>query len=190
MNPMPTFVEPSSPRSIVSEDLEGLRICIPSKFSWIILFMLFWLTFWTIGGVSAARSMQRHFNLFLCFWLVGWAFGELAVSYSVLYLIGGREVILVNSESLTKRTEIFGIGPAKSYRVGEMRNLRFQPTSGVGKGRIPNRIAFDYGAKTVTFGAGIDEPEANDLISRIRQRCGIVEASAPQGSGTKFWQPR
>jgi hypothetical protein len=112
------------------------------------------------------------------------------VTYTVLYAIGGREVILVNSQSLTIRTEIFGVGPAKSYRAEQIRNLRFQPALGVGKGRVASRIAFDYGAKTIMFGADIDEPEADDLISRIRQRSGIVEGAAAHGSEIKFSQPQ
>jgi hypothetical protein len=122
--------------------------------------------------------------------MIGWAVGEVVVTYIVLYAIGGREVILVNSETVTIRTEIFRLGLAKCYGVRTIQNLRFQAAAGVGKGRTANRIAFDHGAKTVTFGAGIDEPEAIELIGRIRQRCGIVEGSAQEGSGIKFWQPR
>lgn len=190
MNQMPTLVEPSPPRSTVSEDVEGLRICIPSKWSWAILFFAAWLCMWTVGGITTGLSLFRRFNLFICFWMIGWAFGEVVVTYIVLYAMGGREVILANSETVAIRTEIFRLGLAKSYLVREMRNLRFQAAAGAGKGRIASRIAFDYGAKTVTFGADIDEPEAIELIGRIRQRCGIVEASAQQESGIKFWQPR
>jgi hypothetical protein len=154
------------------------------------VFFAVWLSFWTVAGISAAHSLQRHFSLFLCFWLVGWASGELAVTYVILYAIAGREVIVANSETLTCRTEIFGFGLAKSYLVREMRNLRFQPESGVGKGRRASRIAFDYGAKTVTFGADLDEAEAAELIGRIRLRCAIAETATPQQSGIKFWQPR
>jgi len=79
-----TLVQPSETRSSVSEEAEGVRISIPSKWSGVIVFLGVWLTFWTIGGVSAARSLQRHFNLFLCFWLAGWTVGELAVTYAIL----------------------------------------------------------------------------------------------------------
>jgi hypothetical protein len=187
---METFVQPSAARSSVSEEAEGVRISIPSKWSGVIVFLGVWLTFWTIGGMAAARSLQRHFNLFLCFWLVGWTVGELAVTYAILWVIAGQEVISANSETLTCRTQIFGLGWARSYLVREMRNLRFQPASGVGKSRRASRIAFDYGAKTVGFGADLDEAEAVALIGRIRQRCPIAETSSVQKSGTGFWQPR
>ena len=57
-----------------------------------------------------------------------------------------------------------------SYLVREMRDLRFQPASGAGNGRRASRIAFDYGARTVPFGAGIEEAEAAELIGRMRPR--------------------
>ena len=139
--------------------------------------------------IGEARSLQRHFNLFLCFWLAGWTVGELAVTYAILYVIGGKEVILANSETLTCKRQIFGLGLAKSYVVREMRNLRFQPATGAGKSRRASRIAFDYGVKTITFGADLDEAEAVALIGRIRQRCPIADTSSVQGSGTRFWQP-
>jgi hypothetical protein len=186
---MTTLVQPSQPRSVVSEELEGIRIAIPSKWSWVIVFFAVWLSFWTIAGISAAHNLQRHFSLFLCVWLVGWTFGELAVTYAILYAIGGREVVQANSDTLTVRTEIFRLGLAKSYRVHEMRNLRFQPEAGAAKGRRASRIAFDYGANTVSFGSDLDEAEATMLISRIRERCAISDTSS-QGPGTRFWQPR
>jgi len=186
---MEILVQPFTPRSSVSEEADGLRISIPSKWSAVVVFLGVWLTFWTIGGASAARSLQRHFNLFLCFWLAGWTAGELAVTYAILYVIGGSEVISANSETLTCRTQIFGLGWARSYLVREMRNLRFQPASGAGRSRRASRIAFDYGAKTVGFGADLDEAEAVALISRIRQRCPIADTSG-QKSGNRFWQSR
>jgi len=186
---MEILVQPSRPRSSVTDQAEGVRISIPSKWSWVILFFAVWISLWTIGGISAARSLQRHFSLFL-FWLAGWTFGEFAVMYAMLYAIGGREVIFASSGTLTCKTEIFGVGLAKSYQVREMRNLRFQPEAGVGKSHRASRIAIDYGAKTVTFGADLDEAEATALIDRIRQRCAITETSSPQERGSRFWQPR
>jgi hypothetical protein len=143
----------------------------------------------TVAGVSAARSLQHDFNLFLCFWLVGWFLGELAASCAILYMLGGREVVLANSERLSCTTEIFGLGFAKSYLVREMRDSRFQPASGVGKGRRASRIAFDYGANTIPFGADIEEAEATELISRIRQRLPSSKLRQRQRLGSSSGSP-
>ena len=113
------------------------------------------------------------------------------MGYMILYALGGREIISANSETLTRRKRDFwpGLG-LDPICVVEMRNLRFQRAESASKRRIPSRIAFDYGAGTVGLAADLDETEAAQLISRIRQRCAIPEASAPQQSGIKFWQPR
>lgn len=187
---MTTVVQPGLPRCTVSEDLGGLRIVIPSKWNWSVLFLLVWISFWTWGGIFAVRGLLRHFNLFLCIWLIAWLFGELSAGYAILYAIGGREVVVANSETLTWRKQIFGLGLAKCYLVREMRNLRFQRAGSASNRRIPSRIVFDYGAGTVGFAADLDESEAEQLISRIRQRCAIPVASTPQETGIKFWQPR
>jgi hypothetical protein len=156
----------------------------------VILFLLVWLTGWTYGGAQAGRSLINHFTLFMAVWMMAWAFGVLWVSYAILYAIGGREIILANSETLTRTTKLFGLGRSKSYLVREMRDLRFQPETGGGRSRRTSRIAFDYGAKTVGFAQEIEEAEAAELINRIKQRSNITQTPSPQESGIKFWQQR
>jgi len=183
---MATIVQPFVSRSTVSEDVEGLRISIPAQRSWTILFMLGWLGAWTAGGIAAGTSLFHRFNFFIPFWMCAWAFGEVFAGYTVLYAIGGRQIVISKFDALTIRTEIFGLGPARSYLVSEMKNLRFQPPAIVNRGQRASGIAFDYGAKTVMFGGGLDEKEATDLVARIRQRCPIADATS-QDTGTRFW---
>jgi hypothetical protein len=185
---MPGLVQPFPTRSEVSDQGRDLRISIPPKRSWVLLFFAIWLTFWTYAGLQTGRTLLSHFDLFLVFWMIGWAFGELWAGYAILYGIGGREIILVNSETLTRTTKLFGLGWAKAYIVREMRDLRFQPEVGSGRSRRASRIAFDYGAKTISFAQDIEEAEAAELINRIKQRCDIAQTPSPQESGIKFWQ--
>ena len=51
-----------------------------------------------------------------------------------------------------------------------------------------SRIAFDYGAKTITFGEVIDEAEAAQLITVIKGRSIFPNSPSLEGSGIKFWQ--
>ena len=184
---MAILVQPSPSRATVSEEIEGLRIIIPGRWNWGLLFVAFWLCAWTFAGIMAGRALLQHFSFFLCFWMLGWAFGEFFAGYSLLYAVGGRQIIVAGSETLTCRTEVFGLGWGKSYFVRELKNLRFQPTRGGGRGQLASRIAFDYGSRTIGFGGGLQEAEATELIGRIRQRCAIADLATSQGSGTKFW---
>jgi len=110
------------------------------------------------------------------------------VAYSILYSIAGSEIISVTAESLARKVTLFGVGLTRAYLVREMRDLRFQPEMGTGKRRRASRIAFDYGAKTITFAQEIEEAEAAEIITRIRQHCNIGQTPSPQKSGIKFWQ--
>jgi hypothetical protein len=138
--------------------------------------------------MQAGRGLMGHFNLFMVIWMIAWAFGEIMVTYSILYALGGREIVAANSESLTLKKEIFGLGLSKGYLVRDMRDLRFQPEVGAGRGRRASRIAFDYGAKTIGFAQDVEEAEAAELIKLVRERCSIVQTPTPQESGIKFWQ--
>jgi hypothetical protein len=172
---MPTMLQQSRPRSTVSDEANGLRISIRPSRDWAILFLVFWLAFWTYSGMHSWRTRIDHFSLFLLVWL----FGELWVSYVILSTLGGRDIILAGSENLTRTKKIFGLGWSKTYPVGEIRNLRFQR----GWNRRASRIAFEHRARTITFGKYIEEAEACELMRRIRQRCGIIEGSANRESG-------
>jgi hypothetical protein len=187
---MPTFIQPFPQRSTFSEDAEGLHISIPPKRAWTIFFFVLWLTFWTYAGIQVGHKLLSHFDLFTAVWMIGWAFAEIWVSFGILYILAGCEIIVATSENLSRKTTIFGLGPTKSYVVREMRDLRYQPELGTGRGRKASQIAFDYGAKTVRFARDIEEAEAAELITRIKQRCSIAQNPSPKGPQIRFWQQR
>ena len=179
---MPTYTRPGvrrlPSRLTVSDAAEGLRISIPPPRDWAILFIVVWLGSWTFAGLHQWRNLIQRSPLFL----LVWTFAELGGSYAVLDNIGGRETILANSETLTRTRKIFALGWSTPYPVHEIRNLRFQRSLG----RRPSRIAFDYGARTITFGRCVEEAEACDLIRRIRQRCAIADDSAKEEPGIRI----
>jgi len=58
----------------------------------------------------------------------------------------------------------------EDFDVTEIRNLRCSPIQVTRSSLIaPGTIAFDYGAKTYRFGAGICQAEANDLIGQLKE---------------------
>jgi hypothetical protein len=76
--------------------------------------------------VQAGRGLLRYFSLFLAIWMLGWAFGELfLLVYTILYVLGGRDIGAGNPDGLTCRTEIFALGLSRSDLAAEMRDLRF-----------------------------------------------------------------
>ena len=72
---------------------------------------------------------------------------------------------------------LFGLPLRKEYDLQHVRNLRVVPfDASIWSGRDSfggmrgGPLAFDYGAKTVRFGTGIDEAEARMILDSIRTR--------------------
>ncbi len=177
---MPTFAERVRSHVAISEETEGLRISIGPRWDWaslfMVVFMAIWLYFWTTIGISRGRSHFRHLGDFLGSWMLGWAFGEIMGASVLLRAIGWREIIVVSADSLTRKSEILGLGFTKRYFASGMRNLRFLVAAGR---RRPNRLAFDYGWKTVTLASYLNDEETVDLLRRIRQRCAVADRQEP-----------
>jgi hypothetical protein len=86
-------------------------------------------------------------------------------------MLGGRDIFQTTNGMAKIRREIFGLGlSTKQYPLQGIRNLRYQPDTSSGKSERPSGIAFDYGSRTVFFGDGADEAEANQLIVMIALR--------------------
>ncbi|HYM77798.1 MAG TPA: hypothetical protein VE377_17620 [Candidatus Dormibacteraeota bacterium] len=179
---MATFPEPVRPRVAISEGVEGLRISIRPRLEWAVLFLVAWLCLWTYLGISRGGPFQ-HLGDFLGSWMLGWVFGEIWGTWALLHVIGWREIIVVKADSLTRKSEIFGLGFTKTYPASEMRNLRFQVATGR---RNVSRLAFDYGSRTVTFASYLNRDEQVALLPRIRQRCPLADSQKPQESGIRF----
>jgi len=80
---------------------------------------------------------------------------------------------------LAIKRDLFGTGRARQYDLAHVKHLRvvtpsFNPFDfssalqfwGIGGGLI----AFDYGAKTFRFGAGVEEAEAQGIVTRLKSR--------------------
>lgn len=91
--------------------------------------------------------------------------------YMLVLAVTGRETIEVSQRSIIIRRKII-IGnivlptaPSKEYLMEHVKSLRVWPAlrwSGGGT------LAFDYGARTVRFGAGIDDAEARQILERLK----------------------
>ena len=185
---MPSIIAPYPMRSIVSDESGTLRITIPMRKRLVLLFLSAWLGLWTVGGIAIGKQLRQKFNLFEAFWMCGWVMGEVMASYALLRMLGGRDIVQVSNGVLELRTQAFGLGFSKQYSILEIRDLRFQPETGGGKSNRDSCIAFDYGAKTITFGDGVDESEANQLIRTILDRHPSIQSSPAATPSKRFWQ--
>jgi hypothetical protein len=182
----PKMIEPSTPRATISEDGGGLRITIPARRHWfLIIFLAAWLCGWLVGEISVPirlfdPELGWREKLFTAAWTLMWTVGGCLFIYVWLWNISGREVVLIDGVSLTIRRHTRVFTRSQSFDLTEVRDLRAAPvatsfgwglqSAGDFWGLSGGHIVFDYGAKTYRFGGGVDEAEARQLVSVIKDR--------------------
>ena len=172
-------VEVPERRSSVEQVADGTRFVIPAKRQvMMLLFLPLWLIGWVAGEVSVFRSLSDgdFTDFFQIAWLALWTFGGAAAIYTWFWTAFGNHIVTLASGLLTVRPDVFGLGVSREYDSAAVRNLRVIPDdSGWTKKRGPQGlIAFDYGAKTIRFGEGIDEAEARMIVEELRARGGFA----------------
>ena len=178
--PLPTM------RTAVSDGPEGLSFVIPSRRQWFaMVFLPFWLVGWCFGEVFAIGALVsgRGPSLFLLAWLTLWTVGGAFAALAWLWMLSGRERVVLTPSLLVHRYELLGLSRSREYDISNVQNLRVSPESfnpwnmggglrmwGFGGGVV----AFDYGAKTIRVAASVDEAEGRTIVSRIldpKQAC-------------------
>jgi hypothetical protein len=192
--------ELGKPRFQKQEIASGVIYSIPSKKNWfMILFIGFWLLGWAVGefavigiliagifkafahGISDAvtAGTGAFSGLFLIAWLGAWTVGGAVAIYSWLWQVKGMEIITISYDRFKIQKKVPIWTRTKEYRLKDVASLRVSNVqsslwsmSGSMEfwGMSGGRLAFDYGAKTVQFGIGIDEAEAKLLIKDIEKK--------------------
>lgn len=185
------YVPPASGRATITTTLNGALITIPSQRNLILAgFMSVWLCGWAFGGSMAlANLFQPGMPLFargfMLVWLCGWAAGLWFVGRTLYLMFAGKEVISVTRDALSITSPGRFRTSLRSYRMNDVRRLRVQATdqsapfgmvSRQGFGTRPGTLRFDHGMGSVTFGAGIDEPEARHILTFLRDQGLISDA--------------
>jgi hypothetical protein len=153
-----------------------LRIVIPSKVRMpLVLFLSLWSAGWLFYVVSLIRGLlepKAHPDRSvpaMSAWLgVCTLFGVAALA-SLGWMLLGREVVIATDRALVLRREILGLGRDRAYDLANVKELRWAPSSPE-PDEQHGRIAFDYGARTIRFGEGLDEAEAKVLLVRLQSR--------------------
>jgi hypothetical protein len=170
----------SEMRFVIEETPRGLSVTIPTPRNiFALLFLPVWFVGWALGEVSALRSLSggggKGPGSFLLVWLAFWTLGGVWAVLTFLRMLVGKERLELDGKVIRVRHEVFGIGPSKEYELRHVRGLRLANT-----GQVPiawrafapgqGTIAFDYAAKTIRLGDGLEEAEAKQIISRLQQR--------------------
>ena len=182
--------KPYTGRAIFNEDFDGAQITIPVKRNWfVVLFLGAWLGGWFMGEIFALGALlgialtgsalkAGPASPFIFFWLAAWTVGGFFAFRFFLWNLFGKEIVTLGQGELKIEKKGVPFSKSKSYDLKEAKNFRvvdepnnsgfgtFQKRdfSGLNNGGI---IRFDYGMQTVKFGGGIDEAEANFILSKL-----------------------
>ena len=171
-------------RSAVRAIDGGVEIAIPAlRQSSLLMVLALWLCGWLPAGLHSLAGLFNASNALdlgtLAFelpWLMVWSLGVLATAYLLLWNTLGVQRVCATQQQLTIVNEVLRLQWRRIYRAQDVRNVRInQPMMLAGSGPLsaPSRIAFDHGARTIQFAAGIDEHEAYRLVD-------ILTASLPR----------
>ena len=156
---------------------------IPARRNWfMLLFLSLWLVGWSLGFVSAFSEVAHGSgDLFLIVWLTGWTIGGGFVVTTILWQLGGKEYLAVDSGGLLHGWRMVGIGRERRYDLSYMSNLRVSeagmPWGNFARPSFPpifangwGTIRWNYGARTVSAAMGMSEAESEMIVARLSAR--------------------
>ncbi|MEO0468050.1 MAG: hypothetical protein AAF206_00410 [Bacteroidota bacterium] len=116
---------------------------------------------------------------FMLIWLLFWTISGLTVIGLLLWGYFGKESLLLQNSQVVFRRHIFGIGMTKVFDKFSLKDFRFNPVVigrwsrrsryamwGIGTGKIK----FDYGMKTYSLGLGLDDAEAKHIATLLAEK--------------------
>ena len=204
-----TIVQPYPARFTIQDDAAMLRIELPARRGWFFsIFLGFWLVAWFIGeifglamlvmvvasgssGFSETPAAGWIGGIFVAVWIIIWTVVGVAIAFGWLTLTTGKEIIQVSRQDITIGRSIFGFSRPRIYMAQYIVDLRLQPILvvpwrryGIGSAwrQRFGSLAFDYGARTVTFANGADPAEAKQIMAAIGNKLGrqvSMEARTP-----------
>lgn len=172
-----------SPRFKIEDAGNSLRIIIPSARPWLRVILL---------GIETIVIVALWFFAFsikypVCgLFLVGWftIIGVVPICRAWLWLISGKEIIEVNSQSISARFQMWGYDRSRGgYLATHIEGLRVLPPnrdpllyswqpmlSAFPVEKIEGPVAFNFGAIIVRWGSEVGEAEAKQIVAAIQLR--------------------
>ncbi len=160
---------------------EGFRQVFPFRRSWIAIAVLvlvdvvFFIP--AIGTFTRALTHWTSFDtlfdlviaIFLSAWLLGWMIVPLLITFILVMMLAGREVIRIRKDTFEILFGVPGIGVTAIYNVKKMRNLRVEhPVGKSGTSWRGSHFVFDYGANPVAVGSAVDHYPLDELKNQIQ----------------------
>jgi hypothetical protein len=165
---------PPSPGPRIQELGETLVVTFRPRRPWgELLFLGFWLTFWTFGGIAALLSLAGADwggRVFLLFWLCGWAVGEAFAASWIAWKLAGREFLSLTPNQLEVRKQVGRFASTRRLHALSIEDVQAErvPTDEDEQPRTDYRLRIVSRDETLHVGEGMSEHEAEDVVSVVR----------------------
>jgi hypothetical protein len=153
-------------------------------------FLAVWLVTWAAGEAYAvealvAGDLPDGLRAFVVLWLAAWSYGGARALAQLAWLAAGREELRLDERSLTVRQVAGPFRGTREYELAAVRNVREDASLAGAVARAfsmsyPGRvgvIAFDYGARTVRVGAGLEGEDVGKVLGLLRERTPTAAAA-------------
>jgi hypothetical protein len=165
---------PPSPGPRIQELGDTLVVTFRPGRSWgELLFLGFWLTFWTLGGIAALHGLAGTDwgrRVFLLFWLCGWAVGEAFAASWIAWKLAGREFLSLTPNQLEVRKQVGRFASTRRLHVLSIDDVQAErvPTGEDEQPRTDYRLRIHSRDETLHVGEGMGEHEAEYVVSVAR----------------------
>ena len=149
----------------------------------VVVFLGVWLAGWFMGEMNVLAQIRSgrmgQPGAFVIFWLLFWTAGGLVAVYVWLWRLVGKERILMGTSTLRMTHDILGFGRTRVYELRKIARFQVVPPSvGSGNRDVAARLSglaggaieFEYERRAIRFGFSLDEAEARTIVERMRQR--------------------
>lgn len=173
------FVSPVS-RISVAQEGDWTRIDVPSRRQWFyLLFLGFWLIGWAIGFTSAVGNILRGSGgLFLLVWLSMWTVGGVFAAIAFFWMVVGRDTLWISKDRIARRLALGPLTRTQEFDVSAVTLSWWKENAGGHRSFtffLGNSVAFSYGGRDISVGYGVDETEAQTILDTLTQVAGIPQ---------------
>jgi len=174
-------VQESNGRYEIQDTGSSLKVSISSNKNSSFLIGI-WLIGWVIaakfaGGALIAGDAGLCGGSFLLIWLIFWTVGGGYILYAFSWKVAGKDNIEVSRDSIKIQRAVSGNEKVEEYIAAQIKNLRVSPPgpkkdtyvldASSSEDIYDGFLKFDYRGQTISFGGGIDEAEAKQILEKI-----------------------
>jgi hypothetical protein len=175
---MNSYITPSLPKYKLEESNNSIKVSIAninSKLVYILLLVFFFIFWIAYGGLLIYLYFiitipNKTFEIPPIAYLsiVIWLMSGIIIPILYIWRISLKTEIEVNEQEIHVLFKSYINKKKMRYKSEFIKELRSSPLPA--SGILTGPIAFDYGAKTIRIGLGLDEAEAKQIIEKIKLR--------------------